>query len=93
MAGTIFGAAVFEDLYAGRHVYILELNGAGAEPAHIYHPGFSLWAGYRVLVQHWQILYQISRENHRRSIPYMTFREARQVYREIKRTRKPQLAA
>ncbi|WP_077919080.1 hypothetical protein [Spirosoma sp. 209] len=64
------------DLYAGRHIRILELNGAGAEPAHIYQPGFSLWEAYRVLFHHWRVLYDISRENHQRGVAYMTLCEA-----------------
>ncbi len=71
------------DLYAGQHIRILELNGAGAEPAHIYQPGFSIWEGWRVLLYHWYMLYLISRENHRRGIAYMTFAEARTIYRRI----------
>jgi hypothetical protein len=77
------------DLYAGRHLKIMELNGAGAEPAHIYQPGFSLWEGWRVLLHHWQILYAISRENHRRGVAYMTFGEARAIYRRVKAEQKP----
>ncbi|GAB4022556.1 hypothetical protein [Spirosoma koreense] len=73
------------DLYAGKHIRILELNGAGAEPAHIYQPGFSLWEAYRVLFHHWRVLYVISRENHRRGIAYMTLDEAVRIW---KRTRK-----
>lgn len=65
-----------EDLRAGKNLKILELNGAGAEPAHIYHPGFSLAEGYRVLFHHWRTLYRISRENHRRGVPYLSLREA-----------------
>jgi hypothetical protein len=68
------------DLYAGRHIQILELNGAGAEPAHIYQPGFSIREAYRVLFHHWDVLYQISRENHRRGVAYMTGREALSVW-------------
>ncbi|MBC8154957.1 MAG: hypothetical protein H7Z72_18835 [Bacteroidetes bacterium] len=71
------------DLYAGTHLRILELNGAGAEPAHIYQPGFSLWAAWGVLLHHWRVLYDISRENHRRGVSYMTFAEARTIYRRI----------
>jgi hypothetical protein len=71
------------DLYAGKHIRILELNGAGAEPAHIYHPGFSLWEAYRVLFHHWRVLYDISRENHRRGVAYMTLREALRIWRGI----------
>ena len=71
------------DLYAGEHIRILELNGAGAEPAHIYQPGFSLWTAWGVLLHHWQILYNISRENHRRGVAYMTLAEARTIYKRV----------
>ena len=80
------------DLYQGQHIRILELNGAGAEPAHIYQPGFSLWEGWRILLQHWHILYVISRENHRRGVPYMTSGEAQAIYRRIQSYKKPQAA-
>lgn len=73
------------DLYAGKHISILELNGAGAEPAHIYQPGFSIWEAYRVLFHHWRVLYAISRENHRRCVAYMTLREAVRVWKRSQR--------
>ncbi|RRB03984.1 hypothetical protein [Larkinella rosea] len=73
------------DLYQGKHIRIMELNGAGAEPAHIYQPGFSLWAGWRVLLQHWRVLYDISCANHRCGVPYMTLKEARTIYQRIQR--------
>jgi hypothetical protein len=77
-----------EDLYAGRHIRIMELNGAGAEPAHIYHPGASLREAYRVLFHHWRVMYSISRENHRRGISYMTFQEAVEVWRRLQKIKK-----
>lgn len=76
------------DLYRGETIRIMELNGAGAEPAHIYQPGFSLWEGWRALLQHWHILYTISRENHRRGVPYMTMQEARSIHRRIQAYKK-----
>ncbi len=75
------------DLYAGQHIKIVELNGVGAEPAHIYQPGFSIWEGWRVLLQHWTVVYTISRENHRRGVAYMTFAEIRRVWQRIQETR------
>lgn len=71
------------DLEAGR-VMVLELNGCGAEPAHIYQPGFSFWEGLRVLFQHWSDIYRVSRENHQQGTPYIGFQEARQIYRRFK---------
>lgn len=76
------------DLYAGKHISILELNGAGAEPAHIYQPGFSIWEAWRVLLQHWRVLYDISRENHRRGVAYMTLGEVVRVWQRIQKDKK-----
>lgn len=76
-----------EDLYAGK-IKILELNGAGAEPAHIYDPGFSFWEAYRVLFRHWRVLYQISRANHRSGTAYMTFGEGIHAFAKVRSHRK-----
>jgi hypothetical protein len=65
-------------------VRIVELNGCGAEPAHIYHPGASLWKGLRDLVSHWRNLYLISKENHQRGVPYLSFREGKAIYNRLK---------
>jgi hypothetical protein len=77
------------DLAAGRNIKILELNGAGAEPAHIYQPGYSLFKGWSVLLHHWQILGEIARENHRRGVPYMSLAETRTIQRRIKAAKTP----
>lgn len=58
---------------------ILELNGSGAEPSHIYHPGFSFWKGQKVLWQHARILYQIARIRHREGQPYWTLAQAKAI--------------
>jgi len=63
---------------------IMELNGAGAEPAHIYHPGFSLFRAYGVLFKHWKILAQISRANHKNGVAYLTLKEAKEIWSRIK---------
>ena len=63
---------------------IMELNGAGAEPAHIYHPGFPLLEAYRVLFKHWNVLAQISRANHQKGVKYLTFGEAKDIWARIK---------
>jgi hypothetical protein len=74
--------ASIEDLENGK-VKIIELNGCGAEPAHIYHPNASLWTGIRDLISHWQNMYRISRENHERGVEYISFSEGRAVYRKF----------
>lgn len=78
--------ASVEDLENGR-VKILELNGCGAEPAHIYHPGASLREALRVMFRHWRDLYQVSLQNHLRGVPYISFREGLEVYKRFKALR------
>ena len=75
--------ASLEDLENGI-VKIVELNGCGAEPAHIYHPGASLWKGVGDLIAHWKNLYKISRQNHERGVPYLSFREGRKIFNRFK---------
>ncbi|MBY0424263.1 MAG: hypothetical protein K2Q22_01390, partial [Cytophagales bacterium] len=65
------------DLYQGKNIQIMELNGAGAEPAHIYQPGFSFWDGQRVLLSHWKVLFQISQINMANGVKPLTFRQAK----------------
>jgi hypothetical protein len=63
-----------EDLKAGKHFSILEYNGSGAEPHHVYGNGYTLLAACKILVQHWQILFQISKANNKKGIAYWDFK-------------------
>jgi len=72
-----------EDLENG-NFKILELNGCGAEPSHIYQPGSSLVAGVRALITYWRNMYRVSRENHERGVSYLSFREGKRIYRQFK---------
>jgi hypothetical protein len=71
------------DLYEGR-VKIMELNGCGAEPAHIYQPGYSLVRALKELAEHWKNMFIISRYNHRQGVPYPTTAEAWRIYKMFK---------
>jgi hypothetical protein len=62
-----------EDLKKGKNFIILEFNGSGAEPNHVYNAGFSLFQAYKVFLHHWKVLFEISRYNHRNGIPYWPF--------------------
>lgn len=75
--------ASVDDLYEGR-VKILELNGCGAEPAHIYHPGYSLFKAIGVLLEHWRNIFLIARENADRGTSYIQFKDARRYYKKFK---------
>ncbi|RAW03060.1 ATP-grasp domain-containing protein [Pseudochryseolinea flava] len=75
--------ASLEDLYKG-NVKILELNGCGAEPAHIYQPGFPLLKGMKVLMSHWKNIFLIAQKNAQRGFRFTTVGEARQHYKKFK---------
>ncbi len=53
-------------LSAGRHFSVIELNGAGSEPTHIYDPSHSIFFAWREIIRHLRLLYTISRANARR---------------------------
>jgi hypothetical protein len=72
-----------EELEKGK-VKVVELNGCGAEPSHIYEPGFSLWKALNILFQHWNHIYRISTQNHSLGVPYISFAEGRLAYRKFK---------
>jgi hypothetical protein len=73
-----------EDLYTG-NIKIMELNGCGAEPAHIYQPGYSLSKAMCELFIHWRTIFEISRENHRRGVNYTSLKEASMYYKSFKK--------
>lgn len=75
--------ASLEDLYQGK-VKILELNGCGAEPAHIYDPSYTIPKALKVLFSHWHDIYRISTENHARGVDYITLKEGIKLYRKFK---------
>jgi hypothetical protein len=74
-----------EDLKQGKNFTILEFNGSGAEPNHVYHSGFSLFQAYSVFLHHWKVLYRISRYNHKQGHHYWPFKKGLLFLREAKK--------
>lgn len=64
---------------------ILEYNGSGAEPNHIYQAGMSWFTALSVILKHWRALYEISVQNHKRGVAYWPFRKG---YRYLTNARK-----
>ena len=52
-----------EDLYAGRNIKVMELNGVTSEPGHIYDPNFSLLNAYRDTMKSMKTSCSVSMEN------------------------------
>lgn len=47
----------------GKNISIIELNGAGSEPTHIYDPAHSIFFAWKEIIKHWNLLYEISTFN------------------------------
>lgn len=74
--------ASIEDLYAGRNIRIMELNGVSSDPGHIYDPTYYLWQAYKDLGWHWKRVAEISIENQKRGVTPLPIKELLQVIRK-----------
>jgi len=65
----------WQDLKMGKNFSVIEVNGAGAEPTHMYDPRHSIFFAWKEIVRHWIILNKVSRMNHKRGVQYLTVKE------------------
>ncbi len=63
-------------LKVGKQFKILEINGVGAEPAHIYHPGYSLLQANLDIFKQWKTIFRLSLHNKRQGAAFMSLKEA-----------------
>lgn len=78
----------FKELCAGKNFSIIEINGAGAEPTHIYDPKHSLLFAWKEILKHWKLLYRISISNHKNGIPYLSYDQGMEMIRSNKKLEK-----
>jgi hypothetical protein len=75
----------WEELKDGKNFSIIELNGAGSEPTHIYDPNHSIVYAWSEIIRHWRILWRISHFNHQKNRqPYMDTRTGLDMLRANK---------
>ncbi len=74
----------WEELKQGKNFSIIEVNGAGSEPTHIYDPRHSIFFAWKELIRHWMILYRISAINHKRGVAYLNWNDGVQMFRNDK---------
>jgi hypothetical protein len=78
-----------EELEIGSNYSIVELNGAGSEPTHIYDPRHSLFFAWKELAKHITYMYEISVANHKNGFPYLNYKEGMKEYKmHIKQSEK-----
>jgi hypothetical protein len=66
----------WEELKEGNGFSIIEVNGAGSDPTHIYDPTHSIFFAWKEIIKHLNILYRISLLNKKRlQLEFMTTKE------------------
>ena len=76
----------WEELKQGKNFTVIELNGAGSEPTHIYDPRHSIFFAWKEIIRHLNILVRISRINHRLlKKPYMKLSAGLEMLKANKR--------
>jgi hypothetical protein len=73
-----------EELKRGLNFSILEYNGCGAEPHHVYGNNNSFLTACRILVEHWNVLYRISAYNRKKGLLPWRFSEGRRFVKLAK---------
>lgn len=69
-----------EDLISGKNIKILEVNGVGSQPIHIFDPEYPFIKTYLDLNHHWRLIYKISLQNQKRGYLPIPFKK---LYHEI----------
>ncbi|MCU0321114.1 MAG: hypothetical protein MUE72_01785 [Chitinophagaceae bacterium] len=65
------------DLKAGKNFSVLEFNGTGAEPNHIYDCNMSYFTALNTIATHWKYMYEIGQLNQAKGFPYVSYRQGR----------------
>jgi hypothetical protein len=73
-----------ELLELGKSFSVLEVNGAGSEPTHIYDPAHSIFFAWKEIIRHWILLLKISMVNHRRGHSYLSVHEGLRMFKKDK---------
>jgi hypothetical protein len=72
------------ELSLGKNFSIIEINGAGSEPTHMYDPKHSIFFAWKEIARHWKILYEIAIENKTLGHKPITYRQGMQMLSENK---------
>jgi hypothetical protein len=73
-----------EKLKEGKEFSLIEVNGAGSEPTHIYDPSHSLWQAWKEIIKHWFILWRISKLNHANGANYLNWKQGVSMFRRAR---------
>jgi len=72
----------WELLELGQDFAVIEINGAGSEPTHIYDPSGKLIEAWKEICRHWKLIYRISQCNHKNGVKYLGWKEGVRLFRD-----------
>ncbi|MBC5834076.1 D-alanine--D-alanine ligase [Flavobacterium sp. F372] len=71
----------FEELENGQNFSIVELNGSGSEPTHIYDPKHNIFFAWKELARHIGYMYKIGKYNNDRGFKFLNYTEGMKEYK------------
>ena len=77
--------ASLDTLKQGKNISILEYNGVGSEPNHIYDIGLSYRQAIGIIAKHWKYMYDIGRINYKKGMAYIPFWKGIKMLRASKK--------
>lgn len=72
----------WEELEQGKNFAIIEINGSGSEPTHIYDSGHSIFFAWAEIIRHWKAMNEISRQENSKHRLKISFSEGVQLLRK-----------
>jgi hypothetical protein len=75
------------DLENGTNFSIIELNGSGSEPTHIYDPKHSIFFAWKEIIRHYNMLYKICTFNHKKGHSYLSLKESLKIISDTKKVK------
>jgi hypothetical protein len=74
----------WDDLRTTSDFHIIELNGAGSDPTHMFDPSHSLLFAWKEIVKHWFLLWRVSKQNYAKGHRFMTLKEGSVMFKQNK---------
>ncbi len=74
----------WEDMEQGKNFSIIELNGSGSEPTHIYDPKQSIFFAWKEIIKHWNWLYRICKYQGEKGVRPLTYRQGQSAVKAFR---------
>lgn len=78
----------WESLRNAENFMIIEVNGAGAEPTHMYDPDHSIFYAWKEIIRHWWIMTTVCIKNHQQGTSYLSLKQGKEMFRKYNEIQK-----